>query len=93
MKMGIGIGWPNATSGNAPVILRSGWFNIPIDCNGTTYTSTATQYVSSVDWQEGQYVYSYNVGIRVLLGAFYELDPGVGDYYDVTGPAYNSCGI
>ncbi len=94
MKMGIGIGWPNATSGSTPpVILRSGWFNILSDCNGTVYTVTATQYVSSVDWQEGQYVYSYNVGTRVQLGIFYESDPGVDEYYDVTGPAYNSCGI
>ena len=93
MKMGIGIGWPNATSGTAPVVLRSGWFNISTDCNGTVFVSTATIYVSNVNWQEGQYVYSNDVNNRLLLGTFYDSNPGVVDYFDVTGPAYNSCGL
>jgi len=93
MKMGIGIGWPNATSGATPVVLRSGWFNIPTDCNETVFASTATIYVSNVNWQEGQYVYSNDVSTRVLLGTFYDSDPGVIDYFGVTGPAYNSCEI
>jgi len=89
---GIGIGWPNATSGGAPIPLRSGWFIVAMSCNGGEFESASTIYVSNVDWQQGQYVYSNDLSTRVLLGAFYESDPDLNVQFNVEGPAYNDCG-
>jgi hypothetical protein len=86
------IGWPNASaqSGNPN---RSGWFAITDICgSGVAPADTYTFYQTNVDWQPGDYVYSSDYGTRVLLGAFYSIDPA-GSQKDVQGPTYNSCGV
>jgi hypothetical protein len=76
MKMGIGIGWPNSTSGSNPIITVTGWFNISTDCNGAVYRSNSwTQQITDTTLQTGQYVYYPKGGVRVLLGAFTDTPP------------------
>jgi len=91
MKMGIGIGWPNNTSGGESN-LRSGWFVIDSVCGQGTPDSAFTDFVINVDWQTGDYVYSSYPGTRVLLGNYTDTEPPLfANLYPVEGPAYNSC--
>ncbi len=76
MKMGIGIGWPNSTSGSNPIVTRTGWFNINIDCNDLEYQADSyTQEIINTTLQTGQYVYYPNQNVRVLLGGFTDQNP------------------
>lgn len=94
MRMGIGIGWPNA-SANAQVIPVNAWFRINIDCKGTTYPSnTWTQKLMNTTLQTGQYVYYPLQETRVLLGERSLLAPPT--EYEITvdgSEGFNSCGI
>ena len=93
--MGIGIGWPNASAQNAPV-LRTGWFNVVSACSnpGFPLVGNYTEEQVGVDWVEGDYVYYPEGQYRVLLGPFQEEAPvNPIKILDVVGPAYNSCGI
>jgi hypothetical protein len=92
MRMGIGIGWPNNTSGGNSN-LRSGWFIIDEICGQGAPASASTDFVINVDWQTGDYVYSPYLGTRVLLGAYTDTLPEFFNFYEVQGPTYNSCPI
>lgn len=91
MKMGIGIGWPNASASSTPV-LRSGWFQVIYQCGSGPVVGIYTNYQTSVNWVHGDYVYYINKDTRVQLGILYDADPG-GEQYTVEGPVYNSCQI
>jgi hypothetical protein len=91
--MGIGIGWPNATSGATPIIPKTGWFNITIDCNGDTYAAgTWTQELTDTILQSGQYAFSPSRDARVLLGIFSETLPEISFTVTIDGSqGFNSC--
>lgn len=94
MKMGIGIGWPNATAGVAPIITRTGWFNIAIDCNGTEYIPNVvwTQQLTNTTLQSGQYAFAPGIGLRVLLGTFSETYPEILTTITIDdSQGFNSC--
>ena len=93
MRMGIGIGWPNATSGATPIIPRTGWFNITIDCNGDAYSSgTWTQELTNTTLQSGQYAFAPSRDTRVLLGIFSETLPEILATITIDGSqGFNSC--
>lgn len=93
--MGIGMGWPNASAQNAPV-LRTGWFNVISTCNfpGVILVDNYTNEQIGVDWVEGDYVYYPDGQYRVLLGPFQDTVPvNPQKILNVVGPTYNSCGI
>ena len=90
MKMGIGIGWPNATSGSGN---KQGWFNVPETCNSGTIGGSYTQYFESTDYKEGDYVYAIEDSGYVLLGAFQTSDPVSTKIFTIEGPVTNSCPI
>ena len=93
MRMGIGIGWPNATAGATPIIPRTGWFNIAIDCNGGGYSATTwTQELTDTTLQSGQYAYYPAGNVRVLLGTFSETLPEISFTITIDGSqGFNSC--
>lgn len=93
MRMGIGIGWPNASAGVTPIIPKTGWFNIEQDCNETAYNNAWTQLLIDTVLQSGQYAYSTDVGTRVLLGTFSDLDPSAENTITIEGEGFNSCGV
>ena len=92
---GIGIGWPNSTSGSNPIIPRTGWFNIGIDCNGTAYPfSSWTQQIVDTTLQTGQYVYYPDENVRVLLGVFTDVTPvSMFNVIVDSSEGFNSCGV
>ena len=91
--MSMGIGWPNASNQNAPVVLRSGRFNITIDCFNTIYpANTYTQYLTNTSLQEGDYVYSPEIGTRIPLGIFTDIEPIIHIEIDIEpSPVYTRC--
>ena len=94
MRMGIGIGWPNASAGVTPIIPRTGWFNITIDCNGTLYLEgTWTQQLINTTLQTGQYAFAPAVGRRVLLGTFSETIPDILVGITIVDEGFNSCEV
>jgi hypothetical protein len=88
MKMGIGIGWPNATSGSGG---PPGWFLIVSACGVGIADPSYTDPLYNTIYQPGDYVFSPDTGTRVLLGAFTEVEPIGEPIYRVEGPAYNGC--
>lgn len=90
MKMGIGIGWPNAASGSGN---KQGWFNVPESCSNGSIVGGYTQYFESTDYKEGDYVYAIGGGGYVLLGAFQTSDPVSTKIFTIEGPVTNSCPI
>jgi hypothetical protein len=94
-SQGIGIGWPNASNQNAPVVLRSGWFSVAISCNGESFPiGTYTQYLIDTSLQEGDYVYSPSKNTRVPLGTFVDYEPTIINEINIqTSPVYTSCGV
>ena len=88
---GIGIGWPNSTSGS--VVLQSGWFRLGQICAGGTVENGWTEFVTDVPWKVNQYVYISNFTSRVRLEEFSSTDPGAFFNYPASGQAYNSCEI
>ena len=94
MRMGIGIGWPNASAGSTPIITRTGWFEINTDCNGTPYVEgTWTQQLINTTLQSGQYAFASAAGTRVLLGKFSESFPGGLVEITIVDEGFNSCEI
>ena len=94
MRMGIGIGWPNASAGVTPIIPRTGWFNVSRDCNGTVYLEgTWTQQLINTTLQSGQYAFASAVGTRVLLGTFSESPPGGTVEITIVDEGFNSCEV
>lgn len=89
--MGIGIGWPNNTSGGSSN-LRSGWFEIVGICVGGELPVNAfTYFVTDVNWQTGDYVYSPDLVTRVVLGNYVDIQPEFANFYSVGGEAYADC--
>ena len=87
--IGIGIGWPNASSsGN---IEPDTYFIIDAYCNGKPIPpgGTTTQFVSSAIYNTGDYVYAENQLSRVLLGTKTDIEATT---ENISGPSYNSCG-
>jgi hypothetical protein len=91
--MGIGIGWPNASAGAAPIIPRTGWFNVIMNCNGETYAELYawTQQLFDTTLQSGQYAFSPALGTRVLLGTFSETIPDIIVAITIVDEGFNSC--
>lgn len=92
---GIGIGWPNSTSGSNPIIPVTGWFNISTDCNGTEYLPGSwTQKITDTTLQTGQYVYYPDENVRVLLGGFTDTAP-ISTFTVVvdSSEGFNSCEV
>jgi hypothetical protein len=89
MRMGIGIGWPNASASNN---LQGVYFDIIGICGGIIGEGCTSQLVGGSLYQPGDYVdYDNNPGPagRVMLG-----DPveNAGEtIYNISGPAYTSC--
>ena len=93
--IGIGIGWPSASSQSAPIIPRTGWFNINTDCTDTEYPPNSwTQQIEDTTLQTGQYVYYPDGGIRVLLGVFTDVPPvSMFNVIVDSSEGFNSCGV
>ena len=90
MRMGIGIGWPNASASNQSQMV---YFEIAGICSdGPSPPGKTTQLVNNSIYQTGDYVdFDNSGGGRVWLG-----EPVVGPgeaIYNITGPIYNSCPI
>lgn len=90
MRMGIGIGWPNASASNQPEMV---YFQIAEVCSGIVPPSGTTQLVNSSVYQTGDYVEFDNgpsgeTG-RVRLGG-QTVDPE-NPIYNIYGPVYTSC--
>ena len=82
---GIGIGWPNSTSGsNQPQMVC---YVIQEVCGGAVPPDSTTQFVWNYTYQTGDYVDSGDV--RVLLGPIAE--GGGLNVYNISGPVYTSC--
>ncbi len=64
---GIGIGWPNATSGATPVPTNV-YYNILSLCSGEPINSISTNLVDPNVYTTGDYVYSTTINDGVLLG-------------------------
>jgi hypothetical protein len=86
---GIGIGWPNASSQTGSV---SGWFYLAMACGPSTPVNTYTVYQENTNYKEGDFVYCIDLETRIMLGPLYTQEPE-GAQVNVSGPAYNSCGI
>jgi len=89
MRMGIGIGWPNASASNQP---QGVYFAIEAVCGGIVDPDSTTQLVDSSIYQNGDYVDFDNGGAaagRVVLGEIAE-NPGT-EIFNIYGPAYFSC--
>jgi hypothetical protein len=87
---GIGIGWPNATSG---IGNQQGWFAVPETCASGPVGGAYTQYFEYTDYKEGDYVYSPEELGYVLLGAFQKTEPTITKPQTIEGAAINSCPI
>ena len=89
MRMGIGIGWPNASASNQTQMV---YFAIEAVCGNIVNPDSTTQLVDSSIYQNGDYVDFDNGGAatgRVVLGEIAE-NPG-SSIYNISGPAYTSC--
>jgi hypothetical protein len=84
MKMGIGIGWPNASASNQSQMV---YFEIEGVCGGGVPLNSTTQLVDNSIYQTGDYVDSGDV--RVLLGS----ETAIEGYslFNISGPVYTSC--
>ena len=93
MRMGIGIGWPNASAGVTPIITRTGWFNVISDCFGEEYLPNQfwTQQLINTTLQSGQYAFSTSIGTRVFLGVFVESPPTGLAEITIVDEGFNSC--
>jgi hypothetical protein len=89
MKMGIGIGWPNASAQNVTV---SGWFYIIMSCGSFTPVNTFTIYQENTPYREGDFVFCTELDTRVMLGEISMVEPS-GSQFNISGPIYNSCEI
>ena len=85
MRMGIGIGWPNASAAPTPAYT---YFETASFCSGVEPSGT-TQAVLEGTYNTGDYVYSPTINSRIVLGNTTSV-PG-DPIYNITGPAYNSC--
>lgn len=90
MRMGIGIGWPNASAGNQPEMV---YFEIFRVCGQLIpLPAASTQLVDSSLYKTGDLVNFYN-GIdlagRVTLGAILETEGE--NIYNISGPVYTEC--
>jgi len=95
MRMGIGIGWPNASAGATPIVTRTGYFNVISACGGEYYPvdQVWTQQLINTTLQSGQYAYSTIIGTRVLLGTFSESPPGGAAELTIVDEGFNSCEV
>ena len=89
MRMGIGIGWPNASASND---FQGVYFAIEGICGGDALPGYTTQLVDSSIYQTGDFVDFDNGGFdvgRVILGEIvYEVGETV---FNISGPVYTSC--
>lgn len=89
MRMGIGIGWPNASASNQSQMV---YFEITGICVGLWFEGWTSQLVDASLYQPGDYVDYDNGGGdagRVILGDTVE---NAGEtIYNIYGPAYTSC--
>ena len=89
MRMGIGIGWPNASASNQSQMV---YFTIEAICVGLVALDSTTQLVDSSIYQNGDYVDFDNGGGaagRVVLG---EITENLGtSIYNISGTTYTSC--
>lgn len=88
MRMGIGIGWPNASAQITP--LGYTYFETASFCSSLETPGT-TQAVLKGTYNVGDYVYSPTINSRIQLGETTS-EPGA-TIYNITGTAYNSCEI
>lgn len=91
MKMGIGIGWPNASASSTPVELA--YFQVDYFCDNSVHKTGCTQLIDTSIYRPGDYVFctTPNVLVRVELGSI-TIEP-FGATYNVNGPVYNSCSL
>jgi hypothetical protein len=89
MRMGIGIGWPNASASNQSQMV---YFAIEAICFGIVPSNSTTQLVDSSIYQTGDLV-DFDNGNgnngRVILGEIVE-NPG-DEIFNIYGPVYTSC--
>ena len=85
---GIGIGWPNSTSGsNQPQMV---YYQIQQVCGQAVPSDSTTQLVDNSIYQTGDYVrYDGSGGNRVLLGAVSETIGSI--VFNIGLPIYTSC--
>ncbi len=88
--MGIGIGWPNATSGG---VNTQGWFSVPETCVSGPVGGAYTQYFESTNYKEGDYVYALEDSGYVLLGPFQKTTPIIAKLFTIEGEPIGSCPI
>jgi hypothetical protein len=89
MRMGIGIGWPNASASNQSQMV---YFLVSEICGeGPPGVKTSTQLVDNSIYHTGDYVEAPGLGKRVLLGSSQNFQEG--NNLEIIGPVYNSCGI
>lgn len=91
--IGISIGWPNASAQAIPAVM--GYFKFNYDCNGTYYDLGTSTLMDISTYAIGDYVLGTNstgYSVRVILNNI--TLSGEGDaVFELSGPAYNSCGI
>ena len=88
--MGIGIGWPAASSQGTPGQMV--YFEVLELCGGAISPGTTTALTNNYIYHPGDYVeYLGGGGNRILLG---NEVPTKGDgAYEPTGPVYTSCPV
>lgn len=87
MKMGIGIGWPNASASNQGQMV---YYQIQEVCGQSLPLDATTQLVNDSVYQTGDYVrYVGGSGNRVLLGAVSETIGTI--VFNIGGEVYASC--
>lgn len=88
MRMGIGIGWPNASAGNQP---EMAYFLVESICGGDLPPKTSTQLVDISIYQPGDFVdfeFQTQTGRLILGEIVYEVGETV---FNISGPVYTSC--
>ncbi len=88
MRMGIGIGWPNASASNQSQMV---YFAIEAICGGDTLPTYTTQLVDSSIYQTGDFV-DFVAGPqtgRLALGNIVET-PG-NKIFNISGQTYTGC--
>ena len=89
MRMGIGIGWPNASAGNQPEMV---YFEIFRVCGQLLFPVGSTQLVDSSLYKTDDFVNFYDgvdLAGRVRLGAILETEGE--NIYNISGPVYTGC--